>query len=203
MKKMLMVLWAFSLTTLFAAGEAQLNVNKTDLELSVKFDVQKGFGVVEDFESSEGNSRSNQFGIRFIKADVENSSLPSTADLDYYAEINYLMMQNIGHDGFRAGIGAKINYTEDFVSVPFGLEAQYKFEEIPNVPVKIGASVYYAPPVLTFENGDSYVETGINVAFEIIRDAELVFGYRNMKTNMEGYDMDYNEAGYFGVKMKF
>jgi len=195
MKKIITAIAAFS-TIALASGEGEVNVNDTDLEIGFKFDVNQ-------MNDEMGYDRTNQFGIKFIKADQDANSNPGGYDPDYYAEINYLMMQDIGNDGLRAGIGAKLNYTEDFASVPFGLEAQYELRQIPNVPIKFGAAIYYAPQVLTFEEGESYLESRATMAFQLIQDAQLVVGYRNIQTNLQDADIKYNEAGYFGVRMKF
>lgn len=195
MKKILLALSAIS-TMALASGEAEVNVNDTDLELSFKFDVNK---VVQEQNFS---SRQNLFGFKIIKAE-QNTDAALDYDPDYYAEFNYLMMQDIGTDGLRAGIGTKFNYTKDFSSIPFGLEAEYKIKNIPNLPIKFGASIYYAPQVLTFADGESYLESRANVAFEILRDAQLVVGYRNIQTNLQVADVKFNEAAHFGVRMKF
>ena len=196
MKKIITALAAIS-TIALASGEGEINVNNTDLEIGFKFDVNQ---VMSD---EMGYDRTNQFGIKFIKAEQDANNNPDGYDPDYYAELNYLMMQDIGEDGLRAGIGAKLNYTKEFASVPFGLEAEYELRKIPNLPVKFGAAVYYAPQVLTFDDGESYLETRATMAFQLIQDAQLVVGYRNIQTNLQTMDIKYNEAGYFGVRMKF
>lgn len=199
MKKILSAVVASTLL-LGAGNVAELNINETDLEIGVKMSIATPL---------MDSVRKSEFGIKFMKVDAENSSGFTGTDLDYYGEMNWVVSQDIGNEGLRLGVGAKLNITEDFITMPWGLEGSYDLKQTLNYPVSIKASVYYAPQVLSFSSAESYFENRVEIEANVIDDVSLVLGYRNIKTNYEdattvgSEDFTYNEAAYFGVKMNF
>lgn len=202
MKKIILGVTAFTMM-LSANNTAVLNINETDLEVGVKI------RMIVDLADEQVSERRSDIGIKIVKADKENSSSSLGEDLGYYGEVNWVVSQNIGNDGLRLGIGAKLNMAEDFITMPWGIEATYDMNAILKYPVSFTASAYYAPPVLSFVDAESYLEKRIEVETNVIDDVSLVLGYRNMETNyvnslnMGTADFTYNEAAYFGVKMNF
>lgn len=186
--------------SLFATEVAELNVNNTDLELGYQVKLPHGAVNVEGI--AQGDS---YFGVKYMTGDGGNSDATIEMGVEDYMEVNFGVMQKIGNTGFEGGFGFKVNHTEDFTSVPLGIMGKYPINMYPDVPMSIGASLFYAPSVLTFEDGENYSESRIEFSAEPIRDVELSIGYRNMQTDYEGLrgDFTYNKSVYFGVKMRF
>jgi len=195
---MLKILTVATLTTvsLFALHTAELNLNDKDLEVGVKFDMGQFNDNVEPNTMFVGG--------KFMDADASHSD-DTPLELEQYAEINFLMMREIEGKGIKIGMGAKLNYTKDYSTLPLGLELTYKVPGVELMPMHLNASVYHAPEVLSFIDANSYFEYRVSVDLELIENGFLTVGYRSMNTNYQTVvdDLNYNATGYFGFKISF
>jgi len=200
MLKKITLLGATALTA-FAMNTGEININNKDLELSAKFDVGQFNDRVEPNTMFVGG--------KFLNVDSAHSD-NDNADLDPYFEANVLMMRPIGHQGMSIGMGAKINFTKNFVSVPLGLQFSYKIPANSYVPMHLNGELYYAPSVLAFSDADSFLEYRLSYDIEIIDNGNITVGYRTLDTNYEaskgyvsGGDFTYNSYWYVGFKIGF
>jgi hypothetical protein len=201
MLKKITLLSATALTA-FAMHTGEININDKDLELSAKFDIGQFNDAVEP--------NTMFVGAKFLNADKDNADF-TTKQFDSYFEANFLVMRPIGNAGMSVGLGIKANYTKDFVSIPLGLEFTYKMPLTELVPMYLHGEMYYAPSVLTYQDGDSYMEYRISYDIELIKNAAVTLGYRNLDTNYvaqkgyapQGGDFNYNSTWYVGFKVNF
>jgi len=184
-------LMALGAVSVFAMHSAEVNINNSDLELSARLDMGQ-FN-----ESLEPDTIF--LGAKYLNADERHSDVRS---IDDYQELNFLMQREISPD-FRLGIGAKLNHTKDFVSIPFGVEASYKLPVTSSVPFYFGAALYAAPEVLSLDKADSFLEYRFMLEAEVIQNAFVTVGYRHMDTDYKRRDVEYNESLYFGLKFLF
>ena len=188
---------AFCAVSAFAMHNGEININNKDLEVSAKFDLGQFNDAVEPDTMFIGG--------RFLNADSDNSS-NSKADIDPYFEVNFLMMREVGSLGMSVGMGAKLNFTKDYSSIPLGLEFAYKIPAPDLIPMKLNGSIYYAPSVLCLSDADNYLEYRISYDVEVIKNGYVTVGYRNIDTNYnndKGGDFTYNESFYAGFKIGF
>ena len=190
-----------SALTAFALNTGEININNKDLEVSGQFDVGQFNDAVEP--------NTMFVGAKFLNASDDHSD-NEHAGLDPYFEANFLMMRAIGNGGMRVGMGAKVNFTKDFASIPLGLQFAYKTPANSYVPMYLNGELYYAPSVLSFSDADSFLEYRISYDIEIIDNGRITLGYRNMDTNYEtgkgyvsGGDFTYNSYWYVGFKIGF
>ncbi len=195
LKKITLV--ALSAASAFAMHSGELNINTKDLEVSAKFDMGQFNNAIEPNTMFVGG--------KFLNADGDHSS-PESSDLKPYFELNALLMREIGNHGMSIGMGAKFNFTEDYSSIPLGLEFAYRIPVTDLVPMQLNGSLYYAPSVLSMSDADNYLEYRISFDIEIIKNGYITMGYRNMDTNYRGGnggDATYNESFYGGFKIGF
>ena len=188
---------AFCAVSAFAMHTGEININDKDLEISAKFDLGQFNDAVEPDTMFIGG--------KFLNADSDNSS-NSNAEIDPYFEVNFLMMREVGNLGMSVGMGAKLNFTDNFSSIPLGLEFAYKIPAPDLIPMKLNGSIYYAPSVLCLSDADNYLEYRISYDIEVIKNGYVTVGYRNIDTNYEnnkGGDFTYNESFYAGFKIGF
>ena len=185
----------------FAMHSGEININNKDLEVGAKFDLGQFNTAVEPDTMFVGG--------KFINADGDHAS-PKVADLDPYFEVNFLMMQAVGNQGMRIGMGAKVNFTKNdsntYSAIPLGLEFAYKLPVADFVPMYLNGSLYYAPSVLSMSDADNYLEYRISYDVEVIKNGLITIGYRNLDTNYDsnhGGDFTYNESFYVGFKIGF
>ena len=183
-----------SALTAFALNTGEININNKDLEISGKFDVGQFNDAVEP---------DTMFvGAKFLNADADHSD-DDRADLDPYFEANFLMMRPIGTQGMKIGMGVKANFTQDFMTIPLGLEFAYKLPVNGFLPMHLNGELYYAPSVLSFSDADSFLEYRLSLDLEIMKHGSVTFGYRSLDTNYESADFTYNSYAYIGFKINF
>lgn len=184
----------------FALHNAELNINDKDLEVGLNFDMGQFNEAVEP--------NTMFIGAKFLSPDSTHST-DNINTLNPYFEGNFLIMREIGNMGMSLGMGVKLNYTKvediDFSALPLGMEFGYKIPATKLVPMSINGSVYYAPQVLSFTNAKEYLEYRIHYDVELIENAGLTLGYRNMNTTFDNNlgTLNYNSSWYFGFKVKF
>ncbi|MCD6258606.1 MAG: hypothetical protein J7J31_03270 [Helicobacteraceae bacterium] len=191
-------LFAAAATSAFAMHSAQININDKDLELGARLDMGQFNHAVEPDTVF--------LGAKFLKADGENSD-PKIENLEEFYEVNFLMLREISNSGLSMGLGVKMNYTQDFVSIPLGIEARYKLPISDVVPFYLGGSFYYAPESLAMKDAHSFQEYRFHLDIEVIKNANVTMGYRSLETNYEVNnhrdDFTYNKSAYIGFKFLF
>ena len=185
---------ALCATSVFAMHSAEININDEDLELAAKFDM----GQFNDNVEPE----TVLIGGRYLHGSDENSDVN---DVDDYYEISLLMQNQMGNEDLTLGLGMKINYTEDYSTVPLGAEAKYHLPLENTIPIYINLALYYAPSVLTMQDADKYLEYRAEADFEVIDNGKVTLGYRVMNTDYDDArgDVEYNKSMYIGFKFAF
>ena len=111
------------------------------------------------------------------------------------------------HRALTLGIGLKLDHTStgnvDFLAASLGVEAEYRLPTA--VPLYIGGAFYYAPEVLAFMDAKHFMEGTAHIDFEVIERGRITLGYRNIETEYDHHDGDYNfnESFYGGFKFAF
>ena len=196
LKKLSLV--ALSSVAAFAMHSAEININDKDLEFGVNLDLGQVNNTVEP--------NTTFVGFRYLNASDDNAN----ADINAYGEASFLMKREMQNSGVIFGIGMKTNYTKvqgnSFVSIPLGVEVGYTLPIA--IPIIFGSKVYYAPESLSFSDAKSFLEYRIDASMEVIEKGSLIFGYRNIDTNIETInhreiDVNYNESIYFGFRFAF
>lgn len=180
-----------------AMHTAELNINNKDVEAAIHFDMGEFNTALQP--------ASYYLGAGVLSGGKEHSNADET---DILAELNFLVQSPLPSvEGLTFGLGLKFNRTEvaseSFMSLPLGIEASYRFYPFGTLPLKIGAAFYYAPAPLAFERADRYQEERIYLDLELIRYGALTVGYRNIDTDFEQVDMNYNDSVYAGFKFMF
>jgi hypothetical protein len=187
---------AFLSVSAFAMHSGEININNKDLELSGRLDMGQLIDSVEPDTIF--------VGAKFLNADKDNSS-DNPQSLDPYYEVNFLMMKEIGNRGLLIGMGAKVNYTKNYTTLPLGIELSYKIHASDLIPMYVNTSVYYAPSVLSFSHADDFLEYRISYDIEIIENGRVTLGYRNIDTDYDIVNgtLNYNSSFYLGFKISF
>lgn len=186
----------------FGVHNVGLNINDKDLEFDAKVDMGQFSDVTE--------ANTVFVGAKFLHASEDNSDdINNASNMHDYAEMSFLMKREIGDLGLSIGLGMKINYTqtnsENFVSIPLGIEVMYKLPVTNLVPMYIGGSIYYAPEVLSMQDAKNFLEYRVQFEAELIKNAYVLGGFRNLNTNYDiaAGNLNYNRSPYIGFKFAF
>ncbi len=182
------------LISLKAEEIINLNVNSEDVEFKFLHQFHKSYNV---------NDSKYYIGTSIINSNDKNSNRDNGENDKLYT-IDFLLKNSIPKmRNFTIGLGIKgvshSNGKDDFLALPLGLELFYRvdFNNFPTI--SIGGSYYYAPKSLAFIEGENYNEYRIEVKVGVIKNANIYFGYRNIETNYQKKDFEFNSNAYLGV----
>jgi len=191
-------LLSLSAISVFAMHSFEINISDKDLGVYTKFDMGQFIDTVRP--------ESTMVGFSFFNADEDHANGQNGRIHPFY-EISFLRKRELGKRDITLGLGIKANYTTHYSALPLGAELRYKLPVGDVVPVHLNALAYYAPEVLSMIDAREYLEFGLSLDVEVIRDGFITFGYRRLETNYEyqNYRRDavYNESGYLGYKFTF
>lgn len=107
---------------------------------------------------------------------------------------------------FDINLGGRLLYTETDTPVGDSLNlavgGRVRFSPVNRFG--IGAQVYYAPDILSFADGDSYLETGFSVDYQLLAQGFVYLGYRKIEIDFErADDVEIDDSGHIGMKLLF
>jgi len=176
----------FSIGLLHAQSNIGLNINDEDLEVSASIDLNA--------LTYYSDSTSYTLDASYLHTDGDNLTTVGVS-----AESTFQ-----GVDGLALGLGIKSVFADDFVAIPFFAKAKYTLPFNHSIPTtSLATSLAYAPSVLTFSDGESYMEFRVEANMEIITNVHLFTGYRNIDTEYDTYDQTFNNSFYGGMKLSF
>ncbi|QOR62362.1 hypothetical protein IMZ28_02480 [Sulfurovum indicum] len=172
-----------------------------------------------------GLLQADGIGLNINSEDVEvegtinlNSIVGYSSGTNYFLGLDYLHTND--DNLFKVGFGASNTLkSAGGVTFSFGLESviadsyftlplfgqaalRLPFdEEIPATSLK--AKVAYAPSVLSFSDADNYLEYRLEADMEVISNIHIYGGYRNIDTDYETYNYNFNDSWYGGLKVSF
>ena len=181
----------------FAMHNVELNINDKDLEVGARLDMGQFSNTTEPDTVFIGG--------KLLHGDEDHSDFKNSDDIHDYVELNFLMKRDV-NSRLSVGLGVKLNYTEDFSSVPLGAEVSYRFPSAGPIPLSVGGCLYYAPEVLSMNDADNFLEYRVELDAEVIDNGHVIAGYRNLDTNYDskhGGDINYNKSAYIGFRFAF
>ena len=191
------ILSAVISVTAFAANQAEININNKELEGQFRFDMSKS-----GLNTPEGA----YLGVRILNGDESNSD--RIGNIDPLMEVSFMVQRPVEQvPGLAIGLGIKGEYTKfdghNYAAIPLGIEADMKLPIEASIPFYVGGALYYAPSVLSFRDGEDYLETRIHFDVEPIKNGRIEVGYRMIDTDVKNRDVTYNDAWYLGMRLDF
>ena len=184
-KKLLLA--TFVLTgTLLAENTLGININKDDVELSTSVNINSltGYADGTDYLLDAG----------YLHIDGDNLTTIGVSGQN--------RLQGIY--GVTLAFGAKMVFTDNFTALPLLAKGTYALPFNDSVPTtSLAVTLAYAPQVLTFLDGQDYFEFRIEADMEVITNIHLYTGYRNIDTDYETGDKNFNSSFYGGLKLSF
>jgi hypothetical protein len=106
---------------------------------------------------------------------------------------------------FDISLGGRLIYTSpgtvDLGALAFGGKLRFS----PVHRLGIGGSIFYAPSITSFGDADRYVESSVQIDYQVLPQAFIYIGYRNIEVDIEnGPDnIELDEGGIGGFKVLF
>ncbi len=179
-------------TTLLAVGllhaetSIGLDINNEDVEILGELN----FNTLADYSSGT----TYILDVSYLYTDGDNLGTVGFSGQN--------MLQGV--EGLTLAFGAKLAFAEDFMALPLSAKASYAFPFIDSIPTtSLTASFAYAPEVLTFIDGETYSEFKIEADMEVISNIHIFTGYRNIDTDYDDKEYNFNDSFYAGMKLSF
>ncbi len=180
------------LTTLLATGllyaenSVGIDINNEDVELLASINLN----TLADY----ANGTTYILDVTYLHTDGDNMTTVG------FSGQNSLQ----GVEGLTLAFGAKVVFVSDFMALPLMAKAAYTLPLNDSIPTtSLMASFAYAPSVLTFRDGEACSELRIEAGMEVISNIHLFAGYRNIDTDYEVGDHNFNDSFYGGLKLSF
>jgi len=186
MKKIALLLLVINLN-IFAADKASfgLNINTDDLEIEARSSLA--------FTTNDPTYRNFYVDANFINADE------TLFGFGLYVENSPINYQNIAFAvGLRTIFSKSGNDSFSAIPIILGAKARMYLGNLPKS--NLGIKLAYAPSPLTFQDAASYLEYRVEVDMTIIENVNIYVGYRNIDTDYDNKDYNYNDAFYVGFK---
>jgi len=168
-----------------------LNINNEDLE-------------IEGRVSLAGKTSQLEYQNFYIDANFINGEDDILTGLGFYVENS-----PHGHSNLEFGVGLKSVFStndkldKSFIAVPITVSGKARMY-LGNLPKSaLGVKIAYAPTPLTFSDGESYLEYRVEADMQIIDNIKIYAGYRNIDTDYEVADVNFNSGAYVGFKFLF
>lgn len=190
-----------SLSSLHAYHTIELNLNNLDLGVNLDLDM----GQFNDNVDPD----TTFIGASYLRVDKKNSAEPKSLQRDVtLTQLHFLKRQSLAFlPAMSVGIGVRLTNSslyngtkyDTYMTMPLGVEVKYQFP-IEEVNAYAGASVYFAPEVLSFYQARNYKEFNAYTALELIPTVEMKVGYRSIDFN---YTQNINRTAYAGLSFDF
>lgn len=125
-------------------------------------------------------------------------------------EVGILVKDDIGGNapGVSVGVGLKALSARikpvNMNATALALGGMVRYSPTSERRLGFVAQLYLSPNIITFGGADRYLETGARVEYEIIPQALVYLGYRNISFNLKnGANATFDEGVHIGVKMTF
>jgi hypothetical protein len=192
-KKLLIITLLFT-SSIYAAGDKGtfgLNINSDDLE-------------VEGRVSLATRTRTLEYRNFYLDANFINGEDDNLYGVGFYVENSPHGYSNLTFDiGLRSIFSGNDATDETFVAIPIYVAAKARMY-LGNLPKSaLGFKLSYAPNPLSFSDAKSYLEYRIEVDMQLIDNINVYAGYRNIDTEYDSDDVNFNSAGYAGFKFVF
>ncbi len=109
---------------------------------------------------------------------------------------------------FSAAVGVKYALGNldapdaDFQALAIGLELMHHIPA--RYPVALGGSVFYAPDITTWGDGNGFLDASARIEVSILPNTAAYVGYRKLRVDLErGSDYEVDNAAHFGVRIQF
>ena len=131
-------------------------------------------------------------------------------DDNILGELSLLVIDEAGSKtpGLELGVGPKLWFGDsdkpDVQISGIGLGGQLRYKNM-NVPrVVYGASLFFAPSIVSFMDAEQILEYDVRVEYELLPTANVYLGYRNIEADVKNRkDVEIDESVIIGLRFKF
>ncbi len=145
---------------------------------------------------------------RFGETQVDVGFLYTTDD-DFIGSVGLIVtgQTGSGSPGLDAGVGLRLfggntEKNNDFLSVSLSGLLSYSPPTLDRM--KVGVYIDYSPRIVTFMDGGGFLHYGVRFGYQILQQAQVYMGYRNMELDVpDKADDSISEGAFIGMVFDF
>ncbi|MFO7593240.1 MAG: YfaZ family outer membrane protein [Pseudomonadota bacterium] len=190
----------FRAVGLFLLGAVSTAVTADNLDVNLRDEAIRAIYTM-DMQSRGKGGVSTEFGLLYSE---DQKKLDDTL---YHLGLN-VTGENWSQSGtFAITLGGRAYFSSsdqgDMAALAFGGALRFS----PVHRVGVGGHVYYAPDITSFMDIKSFRETGVRVDYQILPQAFVYLGYRNIEVDLEdnlgGHNFELDDDAHIGFKLLF
>lgn len=111
-----------------------------------------------------------------------------------------------GRGALDVGVGARayLYDADEDEGGGLGVGGKFRWTWPTHNRIGLGGFVYYAPPVVAFDDIDSLVDADVRLEYLVLRRAGVYVGYRHVAVELEnGDDETFDSGAHVGFRLKF
>jgi len=168
----------------------------------------QGIDINVGQETAQVRYSTNAGGTNYGRSELTYGGLFNSENNINLFEIGILVIDVPGTKAPRleVGIGPKLYYIDlDCCRAgAIGLGGTLRYKLGSNSRFYLSAKGFYAPSVVSFRQADSFYEAGVEFGFELLANAEIYVGQRDIKVGFpERADRTVDDNSYFGMRIRF
>jgi hypothetical protein len=105
---------------------------------------------------------------------------------------------------FDIGLGGRLVYvhTDPLDLTGMAVGARVRFSPVQRLG--FGGTIYYAPQIVTFMDGENYLETSVSVDYQLLPQGFVYLGYRRIEVDFDdAKDVEFDDKVHVGMKLLF
>lgn len=183
---------------LFLLGTVSTAVTADNLDINLRDQAIRAVYTMDMKDRGKG-SASTEFGLLYSE---DKKKLNDTL---YHLGLN-VSGENWSKSGtFVITIGGRAYYTSfgPYNLTALGFGGALRFSPVHRVGV--GAHLYYAPDITSFMDARNFRETGVRLDYQLLPQAFIYVGYRNIKVDIDNgpKNLNLDDDGHIGFKLLF
>lgn len=169
----------------------------------------RSFDINLSADAAQFKYGSNVGATNFGRSEMTIGFLYNEDD-NYLTELGLLVIDEAGSKtpGLELGVGPKLWFggsDESDVDIGgIGLGGQLRYKNMNQPRIVYGASLFYAPSIVSFLDADSILEYDIRVEYELLPTANVYLGFRSIEADIKNRkDVEIDESAILGLRFNF
>lgn len=142
-----------------------------------------------------------EYSVGGVGGDIEDFSHDR-----FFAVHGGLLLTGEAGPNLDAGLGARMQFVdaESAEGGALALGGQVRLKLLQADRLRFNVSLWYGPDASSFGDFDEFTEFSASVGYEVLRDAELYLGYRQIEVGIDkGPDVDLEDGAHVGIRLQF
>ncbi len=113
-----------------------------------------------------------------------------------------------GNTPVKAGLGGRVAWFDgkgnNQTGIALGIGGFFRYPLPRYNRFSVGGYLYYAPDVLSFSDGSTFIDTAVRISYNVLREADVFVGARYVKGEYDSApDVKFDTGLHVGINLRF